>query len=170
MTSLPNAPAVLPAPPLHIPGTQDIQGSALEAASAKTLDANARLAETARHMGAGQKGSSRRRRRLRGGAAPSLNAHLPIIPEAGTIKGVSSANNHLENVDNLNQLRTGAMYDKQMNAGPYDPQGGGRRTKKHRKSKNGRSNIRTHRRRRNKSHSHHRRSRSVFLKHVGKRK
>ena len=169
MTSLPHGPAVLPAPALHIPGTQDIQGSALEAASSKTLDANARLAETAKHMGAGQKGA---RRRMRGGAATNLNAHLPIIPEAGTIKGVSAATNHLANVDNLNQVRAGAMYDKQMNAGPYDPTPtkGGRRTKKHRKSKNGRSNIRTHRRGRNKSHSNRRRSRGVLLKHVGKRK
>ena len=168
MPGLPNSPAAVTPPAMHIPPTQAIQGSALEAASTKTLASNASLADTARNMGAGQKGSGRRK--MRGGATPNLNAHLPVLPEGGTIKGVSAANNHLANVNNLNQLKTGAMYDKQMNAAPYDPQGGGRRTKKHRKARNGSSHNRRHRRRSTKSHSTHRRKRNVLLRKMGKSK
>ena len=170
MSSLPNSPAAVTPPAMHIPGTQNIQGSALEAASAKTLASNAALAEHAKNLGAGQNGSGRRRRKMRGGATPNLNAHLPVLPEAGTIKGVSAANNHLANVNNLNQIKTGAMYDKQMNAAPYDPQGGGRRTKKHRKARNGSSYNRHHRRRSTKSHSTHRRKRNVLLRKMAKSK
>ena len=168
MPGLPNTPTAVTPPAMYIPGTQEIEGGPLEAASAKTITGNARLAETARNMGAGQKGSGRRK--MRGGATPNLNAHPPNLPEANTIKGVSAANNHLTNVNNLNQLKTGAMYDKQMNAAPYDPQGGGRRTKKHRKARNGSSHNRRHRRRSAKSHSTHRRKRNVLLGKMGKSK
>jgi hypothetical protein len=163
MVTTTNGQVLLPAPALHIPGVQDIEGSALEAASTKTLASNAALAETAKHMGAGQKGG-KRRRKMRGGAQ-NLNAHLPILPEAGTVKGVSAANNHLANIDNLNQIRAGAMYDKLGSAQPYDPtpMAGGRRTKRKRKAKNGRSNKRTNRRGNRKSSSHRRRSRRAIF-------
>ena len=160
MVTTTNGQVLLPAPAMHIPGVQDIEGSALEAASAKTLASNAALAETAKHMGAGQKGG--KRRKMRGGAQ-NLNAHLPILPEAGTVKGVSAANNHLANVDNINQIRAGAMYDKLGSAQPYDPMVGGRRTKRKRKAKNGRSNKRTNRRRNRKSSSNRRRSRRAIF-------
>ena len=161
MVTTTNGQVLLPAPAMHIPGVQDIEGSALEAASAKTLASNAKLAETAKHMGSGQKGGKRRKQR--GGAAVNLNAHLPILPEGGTIKGVSAANNHLANVNNLNAIRTGAMFDKLGSAKPYDPMAGGRRTKRKRKAKNGRSNKRTHRRGNRKSSSNRRRSRRSIL-------
>jgi hypothetical protein len=157
---------------MHIPAVQNIQGSPLMAASATTIASNARLAETAAKLGAGQKGSGRRKK-IRGGAPLNLNAHLPNLPEAGTISGVSAAGNHLKNVDNLNQIRAGAMYDKLGNAQPYDPAPtptkGGRRTKRHRKT-NGRRSNRTHRRRNRKSSNHSRRSRSSLLKSMAKRK
>jgi hypothetical protein len=162
MGVLPTGQVIPTQPALHIPGVQDIEGSPLEAASAKTLASNAALAETAKHMGAGQKGAGRRKKQ-RGGATVNLNAHLPILPEAGTVKGVSAANNHLANIDNLNAIRTGAMYDKLGSLQPYDPMAGGRRTKRKRKAKNGRSSKRTNRRRNRKSSSHRRRTRrSIF--------
>jgi hypothetical protein len=164
MTTLPSGQIIPQAPALHTPPVQDLEGSALEAASAKTLSSNAKLAETAKAMGAGQKGSGRRRKYRRGGAE-NLNAHPPNLPEAGTIRGVSAMNNHLANVNNLNQIRADASGDKFLHAQPYDPTPtkGGRRTKRHRKAKNGRSHKRTYRRRNRKStHRSRRRSSSVL--------
>ena len=171
MTTLPSGQILPQAPQLHIPSVQRLQGSPLEAASARTLESNARLAETAKSMGAGQKGSSRRRKK-RGGAAPiNMNAQIPSLPEAGTIPGVSHAQNHLRNIDNLNQLRADASGDKLMNAQPYDPHvKGGRRTKRHRKAKNGRSSNRTHRRGHRRSTHRGGRSRRSVLKSMAKSK
>lgn len=161
MVTTTNGQVLLPAPAMHIPGVQDIDGSPLEAASARTLASNAKLAETAKNMGSGQKGAGRKKQR--GGAPENLNAHLPNLPEAGTIKGVSAANVHLANVNSRNAVSAGAMYDQLGSAQPYDPMAGGRRTKRKRKAKNGRSNKRTHRRGNRKSSSHRRRSRRAVF-------
>jgi hypothetical protein len=168
MTTLASGQIIPAAPALHTPPVQDLQGSPLEAASKTTLDSNAKLAETAKAMGAGQKGSGRRK--MRGGE--NLNAHIPSVPEAGTIRGVSHAQNHLTNVNNLNQIRASASGDKLMNAQPYDPTPtkGGRRTKRHRKAKNGRRNNRTHRRGNRKSTSRGGRSRRSILRRLAKSK
>jgi len=161
MPTLASGQIIPEAPALHLPGVQNIQGSALEAAAAKTQAAHAQLAATAKAMGAGQKG----------GAALNLNASIPKIPEAGTIKGVSHADVHMKNIDNLNQLRANAIGDKLGNAQAFDPTPtkGGRRTKRSRKV-NGRSNKRTHRRRNRKSSSRGGRRRSSVLKSMAKRK
>lgn len=153
------------------PPIQNIEGSALEAASKTTLDANAKLAATAKAMGAGQKGAGRRKIR-RGGAADNLNAHPPMLPEAGTIKGVSSMGVHLQNINNQRQISTDAVGDKLMNAQPYDPTPtkGGRRTKRNRKAKNGRRNNRTHRRGHRKSSSRSGRSSRSVHRHMAKSK
>ncbi len=171
MTTLPSGQIIPQAPALHTPPVQDLEGSALEAASAKTLASNAKLAETAKAMGAGQKGSGRRRKHRRGGAE-NLNAHPPNLPEAGTIRGVSAMNNHLANVNNLNQIRADASGDKFLHAQPYDPTPtkGGRRTKRHRKAKNGRSHKRTHRRGNRKSTHRSRRRSSTVLGSMAKSK
>lgn len=164
---------IIPAPaPLHTPPVQDLEGSALEAASKKTLESNAKLAETAKSMGAGQKGAGRRRKTAKRGGAENLNAKIPSLPEAGTIRGVSHAQNHLDNVNNLNQIRMDAIGDKLMNAQPYDPNpvSGGSRTKRHRKAKkDGRGHKRTHRRRGGRVTHRSRRSRRSVLKSVAKR-
>jgi len=169
MTTLASGQIIPQAPGLHTPPVQDLQGSPLEAASKNTLDANAKLAETAKAMGAGQKGSGRRKMR---GGADNLNAHIPSVPEAGTIRGVSHAQNHLTNVNNLNQIRADASGDKLMNVQPYDPTPtkGGRRTKRHRKAKNGRRNNRTHRRGNRKSTSRGGGSRRSVLRRLAKSK
>lgn len=163
MPTLASGQIIPEAPALQLPGRQDIQGSALEAAAAKTQAANAQLAAASKAMGAGQKG----------GAAPpiNLNASIPKIPEGGTIRGVSHADIHLKNVDNLNQLRANAIGDKLGNSQPFDPTPtkGGRRTKRSRKV-NGRSSKRTHRRRNRKSSSRGGRRRSSILRRVAKRK
>ena len=150
------------------PQVQNINGSTLEAASKMTLDSNAKLAETARAMGAGQKGA---RRKLRGGA-DNLNVHAPMLPEAGTIKGVSAIGVHMQNINNQRQISTDAVGDKLMNAQPYDPTptNGGRRTKRNRKAKNGRRNNRTYRRGHRKSSSRGGRSRRSVHRHMAKSK
>jgi hypothetical protein len=155
---------------MYIPGVQNIEGGALEAASAKTLAANAQMAQAAKSLGVGQKGAGRRKRKMRGGAAPNLNAHAPVIPEAGTVPGVSAMGNHLKNVDNLNQLRASAVGDKLGGLQPYSVGGGSRRTKRYRKAKNGRSRKRTHRRGNSRSTHRSRRSRRVLLKSMGEGK
>lgn len=145
-------------PKMYIPPTQNISGSAIDAASSKTLADQATAAQASKTLGVGQKGASRRRgrrtRRRRGGAAPNLNAQVPILPEAGTIKGVSHETNHLNAVNTLNQLKADAVYDSAINAPPVKL--GGRKTK--RKSNGGRKH-RTHRGKHRKSTHRNRRTR-----------
>jgi len=152
------------------PQVQNINGSMLEAASKTTLDSNAKLAETAKAMGAGQKGAGRRK--MRRGGADNLNVHTPLLPEAGSIKGVSAVGVHMQNINNQRQISTDAVGDKLMNAQPYDPTPtkGGRRTKRNRKAKNGRRNNRTHRRGHRKSSSRGGRSSRSLHRHVAKSK
>jgi len=165
-----NGPQLMQEPALYKPPVQDLQGSALEAASTKTIASNASLAATAKAMGAGQKGSSRKRslklkRKLKRGGATNMNAQAVNLPEAGTIKGVSAMQNHLTNVDNLNQVRFSAVYDKASSLPAYDPTPakGGKRTKRKHTQKHGRRSNRTHRGRNRKSSSHSRRSRRSVL-------
>jgi hypothetical protein len=151
------------------PQVQNISGSALEAASKSTIESNAKLVETAKAMGAGQRGA-RRKKVKRGGS--NLNVHAPIIPEAGTIKGVSALGVHMQNINNQRQISTDAVGDKLMNAQPYDPTptNGGRRTKRNRKAKNGRRNNRTYRRGHRKLSSRSRRSSRSVHRHMAKSK
>lgn len=136
--------------------TQNITGSPIDAAAAKTMASQAAQAQATKALGAGQKGSSRRRRRRHRGGSEAI----PKIPEGGTIPGVSFAGNHVKAIDNLNQLRADKVYDGLINA-PAAKVGGF--TKKRRgKSKNGRRNLRTRRRYRNKHTSRVRRSRHVL--------
>jgi len=136
------------APKMYVPPTQSIKGSAIDAASSKTLADQATAANASKMLGVGQKGARRRR-----GGAVNLNAQIPILPEAGTIKGVSHETNHLNAVNTLNQLKADAVYDSAINAPPVRL--GGRKTK--RKS-NGRRKRRTHRRKHRKSSNRSRRS------------
>jgi len=141
-------------PPLANGYVQKIEGSPLDAAAAKTLATQASQVAASKSLGVGQKGSSRRRRH-RGGAV-NLNASIPSIPEAGTIKGVSHETNHLNAVNNLNQLRADKIYDGLINAQPIKLTGGTK--KRSRKTKHGRRRNRTHRGKRNKHSSHRRRT------------
>ncbi len=166
MTSLPNTVTsngqiiVTQGPPLHTGFTQNITGTPIDAAASKTLAANAQQVAAAKSLGAGQKGASRKRRgkkrRMRGGV--NLNASIPSIPEAGTIPGVSHAQNHLDAVNNLNQIRADKVYDGLHNATPRSV--GGKRSRK--VKKNGRSHKRTHRRKHGKHVTRHRRTRHVL--------
>jgi len=160
MTSLPNTVTssgqiiVNQAPAPHLGFTQQITGTPIDAAANKTLAAHAQQVATAQAMGAGQKGSSRKRR-MRGGM--NWNASIPSVPEAGTIPGVSHAQNHLDAVNNLNQIRADKVYDGLHNATPKAV--GGKRSRK--VKKNGRSNKRTHKRKHRKHVTRHRRTRHV---------
>lgn len=122
MTSLPNTVGpngqiiINSGPPLHTGFIQHIQGGPIDAAAAKTLATQQSQVNAAKALGAGQKGSSRKRRRMRGGV--NLNANIPSIPEANTIPGVSHTQNHLNAVNNLNQLRHDQVYDGLNNATP----------------------------------------------------
>lgn len=136
-------------PKMYIPPTQNISGSAIDAASSKTLSDQSTAAQAAKTLGVGQKGARRRRR----GGAVNLNAQVPILPEAGTIKGVSHETNHLNAVNTLNQLKADAVYDSAIKAAPVRL--GGRKTKR---KHNGRRKRRTHRRKHSKSSHRRRRS------------
>jgi pyruvate/2-oxoglutarate dehydrogenase complex dihydrolipoamide acyltransferase (E2) component len=147
------------APALYKPPAQQINGSALEAAAQKTLASQAAAAEAAQKLGAGQKGAGRRKRKskkVKRGGAQTMNASPINIPTAGSIPGVDPMKNHLDAVNNLNQIKADGMFDKTLNAQPIAV--GGRR-KRSRKAKNGRRHNRTHRRRNHKSTRSHRRSR-----------
>lgn len=180
MTSLPNTVGpngqiiVNDTGPLQRGFIQHIQGSPLEAATAKTIGAQQNQAAAARALGAGQKGASRkRRRRQRGGL--NLNANIPSIPEAGTIPGVSHTQNHLDAVNARNQIAADKVYDGLINATPIKmggfrlrdaeelyPGSGTQDDTKHRrrtKKKHGSRNKRTHRRISRKSASRHSRRR-----------
>ena len=179
MTSLPNTVGpngqiiINSGPPIHTGFIQHMQGGPIDAAAAKTLAAQQNQVAAAKSLGAGQKGSSRRRRRMRGGV--NLNANIPAIPEAGTIPGVSHTQNHLNAVNNLNQIRASGVYDGLINATPIKmggfrlrdaeelyPGSGTHVDTKHRrrtKKKHGSRNKRVNRRVSRKSASRHRRSR-----------
>ena len=154
-------------PAMYIPASQQIEGSAIDAATAKTMTAHAQQVAAAKALGAGQKGASRKKRRQRGGV--NLNAHIPNIPTANSIPGVSMENNHLNAVNNLNQIRHDQVYDSLINATPIKMGGlrlrddeaayGGKRRKHTRKAKNGRRHNRTHRRGNRKSSTRRRKSR-----------
>jgi hypothetical protein len=162
MTSLPNTVTssgqiiVNSGPPLHTGFTQQITGTPIDAAASKTLAAHAQQVAAAKSLGAGQKGASRRRKRMRGGV--NLNASIPSVPEAGTIAGVSHAQNHLDAVNNLNQIRADKVYDGLHNATPRSV--GGKRSRK--VKKNGRSNKRTNRRKHGKHATRNRRARNLL--------
>lgn len=139
-------------PPLHIPPTQHVTGSFIDAASSKTLASQAQQVAAYKSLGAGIRGGKRRTKR---GGAVNMNAQVPYLPEAGTIQGVSHETNHLTAVNNLNQIRADASYDSQIHAPAY--QVAGKRRKTVRKS-NGRRHKRSHRGHSRKS-THHRRGR-----------
>jgi len=143
-------------PALHIPPTQNVTGSLIDAAASKTMAAQQTLANAVKSLGAGQKGAGKRRKTRKGGAV-NLNAQVPMLPEAGTIKGVSHETNHINAVDTLNQIRADGIYDQHINAQPYQVAGRVRKTK--RKS-NGSRHHRTHRRKHRKSSTHRRRKHS----------
>ena len=142
-------------PPLHIPPTQNITGSLIDAASAKTMAAQETLANAVKSLGAGQKGAGRRKKR-RGGAV-TLNAQVPMLPEAGTIKGISHETNHINAVDTLNQIRADGVYEQHINAQPIQVAG---RLRKTRRKTNGSRHHRTHRRKHRKSVTRRRRKHS----------
>lgn len=161
-------------PTPHTGFTQNINGSPLEAAAAKTLAAQQSAAAAAKTLGAGQKGAGKRRKskKRKGGATPNMSVKVPALPEAGTIPGVSHEQNHINAINNLNQLRASAAYDSLINANPiklggfvlrdaesmYPGSGSQEDTKGRRKTKkkHGRRHKRTHRRGSRKS-SHRRR-------------
>lgn len=120
--------------------TQQMTGSPLDAAANKTIASQQAQAQQVKALGAGQKGSARRKRRRGGGAS------VPQIPEAGTIPGVSFSNNHVDGINTLNQLRASGAYDKLAGSQPIVKVGGRTKKRSRKVKKNGRSHKRTHRR------------------------
>ena len=147
------------APTMITPPAQNMTGSPIDAAAAKTLSGQALQIAAAKSLGAGQKGAGRRRKR-RGGA--NLNASIPSMPTAHSMPGVSADNVFMNATNNLNQLRASAAYDGLQNAPPMQVKGGFRLldaesmypgsgthvdTKRSRRTKkNGSRHKRTHRR------------------------
>lgn len=158
--TLPSGQIIPPEVPMKTLPTQHVEGGILNAAASKTIESNAKQVEAAKHLGAGQKGSGRRK--LRRGGATNLNVPSSNLPSAGTIHGIGDPTDMSKNnMDTLNAIRAASAGDKLANAAPYYPaKSGGKRTK--RKSKHGRRSNRTHRRGHSKSSStRHRRNRNV---------
>jgi hypothetical protein len=122
---VPDVPAMLSGPPIP-----KHEGSMLDAAAKETLEANKLAAKTYKEMGAGQKGGA-------------YELSVPEVPEKGTIKGISFANNYKNSLDILNQARTNAMYDG-LGRAPARQVGGKKRRRT--KRRYGRRSNRTHRR------------------------
>ncbi len=120
---------------------QNITGGLHNHAVQKTLESTKEQALHAKESGAGMRGGSKktkkRRRRIKGGSA----AHIPSVPEGGTIPGVSFGGNHMNLLNTLNQSKANQTYDGQINAQPYKV--GGSRRKTRRKTK---KNVRRRRR------------------------
>ena len=174
---------VEPVKPMPLP---QISGSIAQAAAAKTAADSAQQAETAKALGAGQKGSGRRRtrkgrgRKMRGGAAVQ-----PVnIPTANSVAGQDPGKVAQGAVEALAQLKASAAYDQFAKATPMavkasDLKGGFRlrgaedmypgsgtqsdtKGKRKTKKKHGRSRRRTRRGKRSKHHTvRRRRSRNV---------
>ena len=160
MATLPNGQIFPGQPALHPGFSQNVDGGILKAATMSTLSKQAVNVDAVKNLGAGQKGGrrSRKRRRFRGGG-PNV---VPLeIPSAGTIPGVDPVKSQIAGVDALNQLRTGAMYDKLASAAPYKVGGmrlraeaeqlAGRRKHRRKTKKHGRRHSRNHRRSKRKS-------------------
>jgi hypothetical protein len=160
MATLPNGQIYPGQPALHPGFSQNVEGGILKAATTSTLASQAANVAAVKGLGAGQKGGrrTRKRRRFRGGGA---NVVPLEIPTANSIPGVDPVRNQIAGIDALNQLRTGAMYDKLANAAPYKVGGfrmrkeaeelGGRRKHRRKTKKHGRRSSRNHRRSHRKS-------------------
>lgn len=151
MSVAPNGQIIHAAPALHKDPIQSLPGgSALEAAAAKTVASQQQQAAAAKSLGAGQRGSGRRRK-YRGG---NQNAVIPELPQGGTLKGITHEQNHLDAVNTLNQLRADKVGDADINAQPIKIGG----TKRRRRT-NGRRRNRSYRRNNRRSTRHSRRIR-----------
>jgi hypothetical protein len=163
--------------PVKPPPLPQISGSIAQAAAAKTAGDQAAHAAAFEALGAGQKGSARRRtrRKVRGGATVQ-----PVnIPTAGSISGQNPTSVSKSMVETLAQLKASGSYDKLTNAQPMQVKGGFRlrgaedlypgsgtqsetKGKSKTKKKHGRRHRRTHRGKRRKHHTvRRRRSRRV---------
>jgi len=126
-------------PPQKTPAVQEVEGGILNAATAKSVQSNAKTAEIYKTLGAGQKGGKRKHR---GGGA---NVPPSPLPTASSIPGVSPQSVTEKIINNHNQLTANASYDKLAHAAPRVVGGSVKRrrsTKRH-----GRKRHRTHRRR-----------------------
>jgi hypothetical protein len=153
-----------------------LSGSIAQVAAAKTAGDAAQAAATYQELGAGQKGSSRKRkgrgRRLRGGASQTVQPSN--LPSANSIPGISATGVGAGLTNLSPQLKASASYDKLANAQPmtvggfllrgaeelYPGSGTQEDTKRKRKTKkkHGRRHNRTHRRKHGRRHTVRRRS------------
>ena len=160
-----DTPGVVPVP------AQQISGSIAQAAAAKTASDQVQQVAAFKNLGAGQKGSSRKRkgrgRRMRGGNDAN-NVQPSTLPSAGSIPGVSPTNVGKGLAELGAQIKASAAYDKLTTAQPqivggfllrgseemYPASGTQEDTKRTRKTKkkHGRRHKRTHRRKRSRTH------------------
>lgn len=127
---------------------QNLEGGLINHAVAKTAASIHAQAAHAKAGGVTMRGSGRKR----GGA----DAHVPIVPEGGTIPGVSFAGNHANLLNIHNQLNSGKVYDGLTNTQPYKVSGGKRRskTKRHGRIRHNRHSHRNNRKRTRRSRRH----------------
>ena len=134
-------------PPQKTAVAQKVQGGIIEAATSKSTASRAAQIDEYKSLGAGQKG---------GGA----NIPASILPTANSMPGVSHENTLKSVIDNHNQLKAGAVYDKLGSAQPKLV--GGRVKRRRSTKKHGRRSKRTHRRRGRRSSRLSRRGRRVI--------
>jgi hypothetical protein len=165
-------------PAVKPPPAQQITGSIATAAANKTLTDQAAHADAFKELGAGQKGSGRRRtkrRRMQGGA--SQNVTPSTLPTASSVPGGNPTDVATRMANTAAQVKAFGVYDKLADAQPMQVKAGGFRlrgaedlypgsgtessTKRKRKTKkkHGRRHRRTHRRSRRKHRNIRRRSR-----------
>lgn len=144
-------------PTPYVPKAQNVEGGLINAATAKTVESHKQAAAAYKSLGAGQKGG--RRRKMRGGSEPA-NVPPSILPTANSMPGVSHENTLKSLVDNHNQLKASAVYDKLGSAPPKLVGGRIKRTRK--TKKHGRRSKRNHLgRRRSRSRVSRRRRRNL---------
>ena len=160
-------------PPIKTGFTQNIEGGVIDAATKNTMNAQQTQINASKALGAGQRGSSRRRKHKKRGGA-NMNVSSLYTPSANSIKGVSALNNHINLTNTRNQIVADKSYDVLQNAQPiqlggfrirgaedlYPGSGTQPDTKRRRrtKKKNGRSHKRINRRRSRKLSRHSRRA------------
>jgi len=173
---------VEPVKPMPLP---QVSGSIAQAAAAKTAADAAQQAETAKALGAGQKGAGRRTRKGRGRKMRGGAAVQPVnIPTANSVPGQDPGSVAQKTDEVLAQLKASAAYDQFAGSTPMavkasDLKGGFRlrgaedmypgsgtqsdtKGKRKTKKKHGRRHRRTRRGKRSKHHTlRRRRSRRV---------
>lgn len=96
-------------PTIAVPKAQQISGSPINVAAARTI--GEQQSQAALHSAMGGKGGSRRRRKNKRGGAQNYNVVPSNIPTANTVPGQTPTDVHMKLVNVLNAGKAAATYD-----------------------------------------------------------